>query len=146
MLPALLDGRIDAFTNGDPWVSLAMDSGKVRFLAKSLDSIAPRFLFTAWFSTTGYIENNRAVAEQFERVLHQAAIDANAHRSEMVPIVASYTKLDPAMIARTLKEFDASYLDTKEIQPMIDASVKYHVVEKGFDAADFISPSALHSK
>jgi hypothetical protein len=47
------------------------------------------------------------------------------------------------MIARTLKDSNASYLDPKTIQPMIDILAKYHVIEKGFDARDLISTTAL---
>lgn len=143
LLPALLDGRIDAFTSVDPWVTRALDSGEVRVLAKSFDSIAPSFLITSWFSNTAFVEKNRDLVERFARVLREAAVDANAHRAEIVSLIASYTKLDPTMIARTLKDSNASYLDPKTIQPMIDILAKYHVIEKGFDARDLISTTAL---
>jgi NitT/TauT family transport system substrate-binding protein len=143
MLPALLDGRIDAFTNANPWITLAIDSGKVRVLSKSLDSIAPRFLITAWFANASFVEKNRDIITRFEHVLQDAAAAANAHRTEMVPLIASYTKLDPALIARMPHDFDSSYLDPALIQPMIDASAKYHAIEGGFDARDFISQTAL---
>ena len=143
LLPALIDGRIDAFTNADPWITLAIDSGKTRILAKSFDGVAAHFLYTAWFSTTHYVDDHRALVERFERVLHGAAVDANAHRSEVVPLIAGYTKLEPVVIAKMLKEFDTEALDPKSIQPLIDASVKYRVADKGFEAAEFISPAAL---
>jgi NitT/TauT family transport system substrate-binding protein len=146
MLPALLDGRIDAFTNANPWITLAIDSGNVRVLSKSLDSIAPRFLITAWFANASYVDKNRDVLTRFERVLQDAAISANAHRADMIPLMASYTKLDPALIARMPHDFDSSDLDPALIQPMIDASAKYHAIEKSFDARDFISPTALSSR
>jgi len=64
----------------------------------------------------------------------------------MIPLMASYTKLDPALIARMPHDFDSSDLDPALIQPMIDASAKYHAIEKSFDARDFISPTALSSR
>jgi NitT/TauT family transport system substrate-binding protein len=146
MLPALLDGRIDAFTNANPWITLAIDSGKVRVLSKSLDSIAPRFLITAWFANAGYVDKNRDIVTRFEHVLQDAAAAANAHRAEMIPLIASYTKLDPELIARMPHDFDSSYLDPALIQPMIDASAKYRAIDKSFDARDFISPTALSSR
>jgi NitT/TauT family transport system substrate-binding protein len=143
LLPALVDGRIDAFTNADPWITLAIDSGRTRVVSKAFDGIATHFLYTAWFATNKYVDDNRGIVERFERVLRDAAIEANAHRSEVVPIIADYTKLEPAVIAKMLKEFYTGPLDPKLIQPLIDASVKYHVTDKPFEAAEFISPAAL---
>ena len=137
MLPALLEGRIDAFTNANPWITLAIDSGKVRVLSKSLDSIAPRFLITAWFANASFVEKNRDIMVRFEHVLQDAASAANAHRTDMIPLIASYTKLDPALIARMPHDFDSSYLDPALIQPMIDASAKYHAIDKRLRCARF---------
>ena len=143
LLPSLLDGRIDAYTVGEPWTTLALDSGKVRVLARSFEAIAPRFLMTGWFTTTDYVEHNRDTVDRFNRVLRDATIYANAHKSEMVPLLAAWLKLDPALIARTMKGAEGVYLDPALIQPMIDTTAKYGIIERGFNAADLISPAAL---
>jgi NitT/TauT family transport system substrate-binding protein len=143
LLPALLDGRIDGFTVGEPWMTRSLDSGKTRVLAKSFDAIAPRFLMTGWFATADYIERNRDIIDRFNRALHDATLYANTHKAEIVPMLAEYLKLEPALIARTMKGTEGEYLDPALIQPMIDASAKYGLIARGFNASELISPAAL---
>lgn len=141
--PALQEGRIDAFTVGEPWVQKFLDTGKTRVLGKSFGAIAPTFLMTGWFSTSDYVAKNRATVEKFLRVIRDAAVYGNTHRAEMVSVLASYTKLDSDLIAKTIKGDDSPYLDPKLVQPMIDAAAKYQIIAKPFNAADLISPAAL---
>ncbi len=143
LLPALLEGRIDGYTVGEPWMTRSLDSGKTRVLAKSFGAIAPRFLMTAWFATSDYVEHNRDVIDRFTRALHDATIYANTHKAEIIPMLADYLKLDPALIARTMKGAEGEYLDPALIQPMIDASAKYGLIAHGFNASELISPAAL---
>lgn len=143
LLPALLDGRIDAFSLGMPWVQQALDSGKVRVLGKSFEAISPHFLMTAWFSTNAFAEKNKEAMQGFERAMRDAALYNNAHHDQMVPLLADFTKLDPALIARTIKGSQPPYLDPKAVQPMIDISARYQLIEKGFNASEIISPIAL---
>jgi NitT/TauT family transport system substrate-binding protein len=144
MLPALIDGRIDACTLPEPWKSQAIASGKARVLAKPMDSIAPHFLLTGWFSTTSYVEAHREAVVRFERVMQDAATYANAHQAEMVPLIAEFTKIDAATLAHTTDHVRyPTVLDPRLLQPMIDVSVKYKLIPQGFVAADLISPTAL---
>ena len=143
LLPALLDGRIDAFSLGMPWVQQALDSGKVRILGKSFEAIAPRFLMTAWFSTGDFASKNKEAVQGFERAMRDASVYNNAHHDQMVPLLAEFTKLDPTLIARTIKGSQPSFLDPKTVQPMIDVSAKYQLIDKAFSAGDIISPVAL---
>jgi NitT/TauT family transport system substrate-binding protein len=143
LLPSLLEGRIDAYTVGEPWSTLAQDSGKVRVLARSFEAIAPRFLMTGWFGTAEFIERNRDTVDRFNRVLREATVYANTHKTEMIPLLAAQLKLDPALIARTMKGVEGEYLDAALIQPMIDATAKYGIIERSFSANELISPAAL---
>lgn len=141
--PALIDGRIDAFTVGEPWIQRALDTGKVRVLGKSFDAIAPQFLMTGWFATADYVAKNRDAVEKFERVMRDATVYANGHHAEIVPLLASFTKLDADLIARTIKGDGSPYLDPKLVQPMIDVTARYQIIDKAFDASELISPAAL---
>ena len=143
LLPALIDGRLDAYTVGQPWATVAQDSGNVRVIGASFDSISPHFLMTGWFATNEYVEKNRSAVDRFNHVLRDATAYANAHKTEMVPLLATFTKLDPALIARTMKGAEGIYLDPKEIQPMIDVTAKYGIIAAPFNAQDMISPAAL---
>jgi len=143
LLPALVNGRIDAYTVGEPWSTIAQESGQVKVLAHSFEAIAPHFLMTGWFGTSDYIDHNRDVVDRFVRVLRDATLYANTHKAEMIPIIAAYLKLDPALVAKTMKGSEGAYLDPSLIQPMIEASAKYGLISQSFNANELISPAAL---
>jgi NitT/TauT family transport system substrate-binding protein len=138
-LPALLEGRIDGCTIGQPWISVALRSPNVRVLAKSFSAIAPRFLMTAYFSTAGYATANAATLATFARVVANATRYANAHPAQMAPLIAALTKQDPSVVAGFLGNVNAIDLDPKLIQPMIDATARYRVIAKPFPAAEILN-------
>jgi NitT/TauT family transport system substrate-binding protein len=136
---ALIDGRIDALSVGQPWTTLALESGKVHTIGKSFSAIAPRFLMSAYFTTSAFAASNQDALARFERVVSDASAYVNAHHDAIVPLLASFTKLDPTLITRTMKGSDGQYLDAKDIQPMIDASAKFGMIAKRFNAEDMMS-------
>ena len=143
LLAACIEGRLDAYTVGEPYSTLALDSGKVRVLGKSFEAIAPHFLMTGWFSTADYVAKNRDTVERFNRAIAEATAYANAHKAEMIPLLAPFLKVDPQVVARTMKGGEGIYLDAATIQPMIDVTVKYGIIDHAFAAGDLISPAAL---
>jgi ABC-type nitrate/sulfonate/bicarbonate transport system substrate-binding protein len=79
----------------------------------------------------------------FARVIASATRYANAHPAQMAPLVAALTKQDPSTVAGYLGNVNAVDLDPKLIQPMIDATARYHVIAKSFPAAEILGlPSA----
>ncbi len=84
---ALIDGRIDAVSIGQPWVTLALDSGKIRTIGKSFSAIAPRFLMSAYFSTAAFATANPDALERFERVVSDASAYVNAHHDVIIPLL-----------------------------------------------------------
>jgi NitT/TauT family transport system substrate-binding protein len=143
LLAACVEGRLDAYTVGEPYSTLALDSGKVRVLGKSFSAIAEHFLMTGWFATADYVAKNRDVVERFNRAIADATTYANAHKAEMIPLLAPFLKVDPQVVARTMKGGEGVYLDAALIQPMIDATAHYGIIDRAFAAADLISPAAL---
>ncbi len=144
LLPALLDGRIDACSFAEPWKSQAIASGNARVFAKAMDAIAPHILVTGWFTTRSYLDAHRDAVIRFEHVMQDAAKYANAHRLEMVSYIADFTKIDAGALAEA--EGHVRYptaLDPALLQPLINVSAKYKVIPKSFDASELISPTAL---
>jgi NitT/TauT family transport system substrate-binding protein len=140
---ACLEGRLDAYTIGEPFATAALDSGKIRILGKSFEAISPHFLMSGWFATADYVEKNRDTIVRFNHAIAEATAYTNAHKAESAALLAPFVKLDPQMVARTMKGAEGIYLDAAGIQPMIDVTAKYGVIEHAFSAADLISPAAL---
>lgn len=143
LTPACVDGRLDAYTVGEPYSTLAIDAGKVRILGKSFGAIGDHFLMTGWFTTADQVARNRDAIDRFVHAIAEATAYANAHKPEMVGILAPFLRVDPQLVARTMKGAEGIYLDPAAVQPMVDVSAKYGVIARTFDAAELISPAAL---
>jgi NitT/TauT family transport system substrate-binding protein len=136
---AIAAGRVDAGGLIDPELQSAIDAGKVRWLARDFDAIAPRFMYTGWFTTADYLAKNRATVEKFVRAMHGSSTYVNAHPSDTVEVLAKFSAMEPALIAKMHRISYARALDPRLVQPMIDACAKYKVLSATFDAKDMIA-------
>jgi hypothetical protein len=78
--------------------------------------------------------------------MKRAAVYANAHQDEMAPLVAGWSGVDVQTIQRGGRDtFATGDLDAREIQPVIDAALKYKAIDRRFDAAEVIAPAVRNS-
>jgi NitT/TauT family transport system substrate-binding protein len=140
---ALTDGRIDAANLSNPNLAQVVASGKVRIIGRPDDAIAKRFLITGWFTTADFADQNRDAVARFARVVREAAAYTNTHHAETVPVIAPFWGIEPAILSNMERATAGAILNAREIQPMIDAAVRYKIIEQGFDARELISPYAL---
>ena len=146
VLAALLDGRVAAATLSNPYFGNVSASGKVRLLSRPEDAIAKRFMITAWFATESYIEKNRDALARFAQTIQLSATYTNAHHAETVPVTAPFWGLEPAVLAGMTRSTMGAIVDPKDIQPVIDAALKYGVIDKPVDVQQMIGAVALRPK
>lgn len=140
---ALQQHRIDAATLLNPTLQVAMATGNFRSVGKPHDGIAKHFLTAAWFSTTDYVDKHPDLIGRFATVVHTATLYANTHHAQTAPLIAAFAGVDLATVRDMKRVTCAEYLDSRDIQPSIDAAVKYGVIDHGFPAAELISTAAL---
>jgi NitT/TauT family transport system substrate-binding protein len=136
--PALEEHRIDATTILEPDLSAAMSSGKLRVLGQSFGAIAPHFLFSAWFAKPEWVKQNPAAAKAFATVVAQAAKYTNGHHAETVPLASAFTGIPMPDYVRMTRAINGTELRAADIQPVIDAAAKYHIIASGFSADELI--------
>jgi NitT/TauT family transport system substrate-binding protein len=132
---ALKSGRIQAGSLGQPYITAETTTGEVRMFADVTTAIAPRVLQSAWVSTTEYANRNRELVAKFAHIVAESARYCNAHPAEIIPITAAFTGIEPATLA-TMKTIYATEPDPRDVQPWIDACVKYKVIPQRFDAKE----------
>lgn len=145
LLPALTEGRIDGFTTTPPFLDQAVASGSARILARSYDALAKHFYASIFVATKDYVDHNRDTMSRFARAMHESIVYTNAHLPETVDLVASYSGIPAAVIAKSRRATAGEYVDARDVQPLIDAAVRYGLITAGFPADDLISPTALRS-
>jgi NitT/TauT family transport system substrate-binding protein len=139
LLAALEAGRVQAISLVKPYISEAVDSGKVKVLGLSYSAIANRFLESVWVADSGYVERNKPAVAAFQRVLAQSSAYTNAHQSETVDLLASWASLDPQLAAHMPRMVTGTSLDPRDIQPVIEVAAKYGLIPKSFDAREMIA-------
>jgi NitT/TauT family transport system substrate-binding protein len=139
---ALEEDRIEASILLQPVLSQAVDTGRVRIFAKPYDAIGPRFLIVEWITSEAFSTANPDVVRRFARVMREAEIYCNAHHAETAPLLGAFAGVDPQQVLKGGRDtYAATILDPQLIQPVIDAAVKYGVVDRRFDASAMVSPA-----
>jgi NitT/TauT family transport system substrate-binding protein len=143
---AIAHGRVDAAVLVEPILSEGVKSGKCRIFGYPHEVLGPRSLSTVYFCTAEYASKNASMLARFRKALDEASAYANAHGSEMIPVVAKYTGVDPKIVA-TMNQNTlgaaADLLDPRLIQPTIDFAQRYKSIGKTFPAKELIDPSAF---
>jgi ABC-type nitrate/sulfonate/bicarbonate transport system substrate-binding protein len=142
-MAALQAGRIDASIVFQPAMSQAIDSNAFRAVGYPLDAMGKRPEVSAYFATSDWVGAHRDIVDRFVRVLHDASVYVSAHERETGPLLATFSGVDPAIVATMTRPGRALYLEPDALQPFVDAAVQFAFIPKGFPIQEMISPAAL---
>jgi NitT/TauT family transport system substrate-binding protein len=135
---AIEQGRVVAGSVNEPVLSAALSDGKIRAFAHHFDGIAPRFMYTAWFTTKTYASANPAVVRNVTQALKKAAAYVNGHHAQTADMIAKFTSLEPAQVAKMTRVEQGTSLDPKLVQPVIDTMVRYKTLALPIEARDIM--------
>ena len=102
------------------------------------DAIARQFTVDAWLSLSTWTDANREAARRFAQVIRTAAVYANAHLTEMHPIVATSTGLPEDVIRHALVAKLATDVLPAQLQPLIDTALKFKEIAQPLAAREMI--------
>ena len=131
---ALAQGRVDASSSNEPYMTRDIASGTVRSIGDPLNGYSGEMLEGAYFAMRDFSTANRDALARFTRVLREAAIYSDAHHTELLPLLIANTKLDPDVAARMHHAASALSFEPSQVQPIIDVEAKYKTIPRGFDA------------
>jgi NitT/TauT family transport system substrate-binding protein len=123
MVAALAGGRVDAAQVAEPFIGAARKAGRV--LTYGFAGVAKDFLTTAWCAAAPWVRDHPAAAGSFTAALRETAAWANANPAPSAAILATYLKLDPAVIATMTRVRYANQLNPALMQPLIDVTAHY---------------------
>lgn len=139
---ALEEGRIDIATLQQPFLAQALGTGKIRIFANSYESLGKRFLLGVWIANSAWAAANPEAVRSFARILLEGQIWANSHHPEAATLASQYTGVDAATILKGgLVPFSPTLIAPQDMEPVIDAAVKFGAIEKRMAASDIISPA-----
>jgi NitT/TauT family transport system substrate-binding protein len=143
-LNALDQGRVDAAPVAEPILSASLASGKVRVIGYPVDAIAKHFTGGLLLSNPSWVDGHRDIIDRFLHVAADASTYVGSHENEMAPLLAEYMNVDPGSIPKTRHAVRGIALVPADLQPVIDALVKFKTIPKSFPAGEMICTCALH--
>jgi NitT/TauT family transport system substrate-binding protein len=135
---AIAQGRVLAGSINEPVLSAALTDPKLKAVAHHFDAIAPRFMYTAWFTTKTYAAANPVVVRNVAEALKKSAMYCNAHHAQTVDLIAKFTSLEPAQVAKMTRVEQGTELDPKLVEPVVDAMLKYKTLAQPVDAREMM--------
>ena len=138
MLPAVQSGRVDAVLLAEPFLSQAR--GSVRVLGTTYDAVAKQFMVIGWISMQSWLEKNPVAAARFVAVMRQAGAWANANPQAAATIMAKRLELSEDLAKTMHHARYAPALSAELIQPILDASARYHTLPRTFPASELFYP------
>lgn len=140
MPAAIASGRVDAGCltyPSDPTLGMANDP--LRLVAGVYNAIADRFLFTAWFATTAWVNAHRDTTRRFADAIKRASVWGNTHHAQGAAIIAKYVGQSPADINAAPRAVYGTDLTPALVQPTIDLLAKYGIIRAPFSAREMIA-------
>jgi NitT/TauT family transport system substrate-binding protein len=136
-IAALQAKRIDVACLFEPFRTEAIRLG-LRPLGAPYGSIARSFLVGAWFADRNWVAQHRDAVARFAEVLRTAGEYADNHYEELIPFIASYTKMEPDLLRRANHPHFPPAVAPAAIQPLIDVAARYREIPAAFRAEDMI--------
>jgi NitT/TauT family transport system substrate-binding protein len=137
---ALRRGTVDAAPIVEPALSVAKKEGWIRILLPPMYSVfGPNFMVGGWFTTTGWLKTNRAVARRFVAAIYDTARWANSHPDESAAILAKYAKMDPNTVKTMNRAPYGTSLTPSMLQSVLDLAYKYKAITRRYNAAEIIA-------
>lgn len=142
-LAAMEAGRVAGVTVYEPIYTADMATGKVRVIGYPHDAVARHFPYGVLIASVAWANAHPEIVGRFLRVMQEAATYVAAHEAEVVPLLAQFTGVDPASLAKIHHPDRLIAIGPAELQPVIDTAVKYDVIAKPLLAKDLICSCAL---
>jgi NitT/TauT family transport system substrate-binding protein len=138
----LLSGRIDAAAMTEPFATNAIESGKAKAFAYPYSQTQPVFVSVVMVTTPDWAKGN---ADTLRRFAHaylrgQAWINERKKTREGADLIASYTKLDPAVVAKINVPDFPQTIDVKAIETTAQLMLEHGVLKKIPDLKAVIAP------
>ena len=137
MESALVQGRVAAASLTEPYFSQA--KGTCRVLALPYAAIAPQFLTSAFFTSTAFAKAHPDLVAKFASAMRTTAAWANKNQAASGEILGTVAKLDAKTVADMSRVMYAETLTPALIQPTIDLSASFKVIDASYPASDMIA-------
>ena len=142
MNDALLNGRLDAIAQVEPFTTILMSSGKARIIGYPYIDTLPRLPIAGWVASEKWISRNPETAEKFVRAFRRGVEFMNSNKEESLKLMVEFSKLDPGLARKVqLDLFDAS-VNVELLQKEADLMLQHGLLDKKLDVSRMVYKTA----
>jgi NitT/TauT family transport system substrate-binding protein len=128
--------RIDAGMPVEPFVTAQKDL--IRSLGSVLDGVGPHYMVIGYLASDTWLSTHAEVAARFVRAMREASVWGNTHRAESAAMIERIMHVDPSVGATMNRATYGTDLDPALMQPVLDAALKYGILERPVPTSDLI--------
>lgn len=133
---ALADHRVDVIVLNEPNLTAALEGGKVRLLTNAFNSVADRWLTSAYLAQPDFANKHAELMRRFQQVTYESATYTNAHENETIAMMSEASKIQPSVFSKMHRIDGATSGDPGLLSPVIEMTYRYKVLPKMFPASE----------
>jgi len=137
-IASLQGHRVEATILHEPVLAQAIAANQAKVLAPAYNAISTHFVFASFFTADSYAQAHPDIVKKFMETVYRAAAYTNTHHQATAQMMADVTKAPLDVVQKMNRTDGATSLEPKEIQPLIDAAAKYHLIPAAFPASDLL--------
>jgi NitT/TauT family transport system substrate-binding protein len=133
---AIAQHRVAAGMMFEPFLDASIAAGTTKTLADAFGAIGGTFMFAGYVSRSDWAGDHPDLVRKFLRVTEDMSAYSNTHPADTAAIMADVTKIPLSEMLKIKRVANATVLDPKMVQPLIDAAARDHIIPQSFPAAD----------
>ena len=142
MNDALVNGRIDAITQVEPFTTILLSSGKARVIGYPFVETLPRLPIAGWVASGKWISSNPEAVEKFVRAFRRGVEFMNNNKEEGLKLLIEFSKLNPTIARKVrLDIFDAA-INLELMQKQADLMFEHGMMDKKLDVSQMTYKTA----
>ena len=137
--PLVGSGKVDGAVITETFLSGAIADGQGTLLHYVGPEVSPLLIEGGYFCSEDYAAKHPDIVKKFNAALLEAGKWANHNHDEAAAIIQKYSQRTPSAIAHHAvypEKFHAS-----DLQPLIEAAVKYGALKQTIDAKEMVAPA-----
>jgi NitT/TauT family transport system substrate-binding protein len=100
MMTALAQGRVDAASVVEPFVTISTEAGANPIAKPYTQSFTPGGSFALFFASEAYAKQHPEVIEKFSQALDKGSRTASEHPEKVSAVLVKYGKVDPGVAGK----------------------------------------------
>ena len=138
MVDALLGGSVDAIDVAQPFIHIALATGKARVLGYTFLDVQPGLHIAPYAGTAAWLDANPNTVKAFVSAMRKAVEYMRGNQKEAKRLVAEFTGIKPEVIEAIPLNIWSTALSVDDIAKTLQVMKQEGLLKKDLDAASMI--------